>query len=86
MMVLNYSELRANLKSACDQVVNNCDTTLIHRRDAENVILMSESEFNSWKETIYLMSTPANATWLMNSIAQAERGNVSEKELLEGDL
>ncbi|GEK15904.1 type II toxin-antitoxin system Phd/YefM family antitoxin [Aliivibrio fischeri] len=86
MTVLNYSEFRSNLKSVCDQVVNDCDTTVIHRRDAENVILMSESEFNSWKETVYLMSTPANAKWLMDSIAQAERGKLLQKDLLEDEF
>ncbi|WP_375748969.1 type II toxin-antitoxin system Phd/YefM family antitoxin [Vibrio sp. HN007] len=85
MTVFNYSELRANLKNVCDKVVNDCDTVTIHRRDSENVVMMSESEFNSWRETIYLMSNPKNAAWLMESIAQAEKGEVSEKQLIDED-
>lgn len=85
MTVFNYSELRSNLKNVCDLVVNDCDTVTIQRRNSENVVMMSESEFNSWRETIYLMSNPQNASRLMESIAQAERGNVVEKKLLDED-
>ncbi|MFV0447221.1 MAG: type II toxin-antitoxin system Phd/YefM family antitoxin [Vibrio sp.] len=85
MTVVNYSELRANLKNVCDSVVNDCDTVTIQRRNSENVVIMSESEFNSWRETIHLMSNPHNAAWLMASIAQAERGETSERQLIDED-
>jgi len=85
MTVFNYSELRSNLKGVCDLVVNDCDTVTIQRRNSENVVMMSESEFNSWRETIYLMSNPHNAARLMESIAQAERGDVIEKQSINED-
>ena len=37
-------------------------------------VLMSESEFNSWQETIYLVSNPANAEHLRKSLAEADSG------------
>ena len=46
-------------------------------------VLMSESEFNSWQETIYLLSNPANAEHLRKSLAEAEAGLTSERELTE---
>ena len=52
---------------------------MIDRCGAEDVVVMSESEFNAWKETIYLMSTPNNAKRLLESIVQAERGDVLSK-------
>jgi antitoxin YefM len=81
MTVLSYSQVRANLKDVCDQVVDDCDYVTIHRRDGDNVVMLSESEFNGWKETVYLMSNPSNARRLMESIAQAERGETVERKL-----
>ena len=40
-------------------------------------------EHNSWKETLYLLSNPANAEHLLRSIAEAEAGNVQDREILE---
>jgi PHD/YefM family antitoxin component YafN of YafNO toxin-antitoxin module len=34
----------------------------------------SESEYESMIETSYLLSTPANREWLLDSLAQADRG------------
>jgi antitoxin YefM len=76
---MNYSEVRSNLKSVCDSIVDDCDSVTIHRRDGENVVMMSESDFNSWKETMYLMSNPANANALMESIKQAEQGGAKPR-------
>ncbi len=83
MKVVSYTELRANLKSVCDSVIDDCDFALIHRRDGENVVMMSEYEFNSWRETIHLMSNPKAAAELMASIAEVEKGNVQERQLIE---
>ncbi|MFA0077699.1 type II toxin-antitoxin system Phd/YefM family antitoxin [Vibrio artabrorum] len=72
---MTYTEVRTNLKSVCDKVIDDCDSVTIHRRDGDNVVLISESEFNSWKETMYLMSNPVNANRLLESISQIENGN-----------
>jgi len=44
---------------------------------------MSLDEFNSWQETLYLLSNPANAEHLRESIAQAKMGKTQERELIE---
>ncbi|MCF7354642.1 type II toxin-antitoxin system Phd/YefM family antitoxin [Vibrio sp. CK2-1] len=82
MIVLKYSELGSNLKNVCDLVINNCEIVTIQRRNSENLVMMSESEFNAWRETIYLMSNPHNASWLMESIAQ---GTLVDKPLVDSD-
>ena len=83
MSVVTFSEARNNFKSICNAAVDNCEPVHVHRRGAEDVVVMSESEFNAWKETIYLMSNPNNAKRLLESIAQAERGDVLSKVLLD---
>lgn len=83
MAIYSFTEVRSNFKSICDTVVNDCEPVVIHRRGNENVVLFSESEFNSWKETLYLLSNPANAKRLLESIKQVDDGLAFEHELSE---
>jgi len=45
--------------------------------------MMSLEDYNAMKETTYLLRSPANARDLLESIAELESGNGTEKELLE---
>ncbi|GDY28002.1 type II toxin-antitoxin system Phd/YefM family antitoxin [Agarivorans sp. Toyoura001] len=83
MKAYSYSEARANLKSMLDSVTNDCDQALIHRREGDDVVVMSVSEFNSWQETLHLLSNPANAIHLNDSIAQLKAGEAKERELMK---
>ncbi|MBA5248091.1 YefM protein (antitoxin to YoeB) [hydrothermal vent metagenome] len=84
MQTVSFTKARNNLKSVLDRVVEDVDYTLISRRDTEDAVIMSLSQFNSWKETLYLLSNPANAEHLMASIAQLEAGNVVKHTLIDG--
>lgn len=44
---------------------------------------MSLDEFNSWQETLYLLSSPANAEHLRKSIAEAKIGKTVERKLIK---
>lgn len=46
-----------------------------------NAILMSAADYAAWQETLYLLSTPANAAHLVASIAQARAGDVVKVDL-----
>ena len=83
MRVVNFSEARNNLKSVLDQVIDDSDYTIITRRDSEDAVVMSLETFNSYKETFYLLASPANAAHLTKSINQYKNGKVQEKELID---
>ncbi len=76
--VKTFSDARANLKSVMDQVVQDHVPVIISRRRAEPVVMMSLSDWNSWQETAYLNSTPANRAALDLSIAEADAGDLIE--------
>jgi antitoxin YefM len=76
MRTINFSDARNNLKDVFDRVVEDADVTIITRRDAGDVVVMSLDSWNSWRETMHLMSSPANARRLNESIAQARAGRV----------
>ena len=52
MRVVNFSEARQRLKSTLDQVQSDTDFTVITRRDAEDVVVMSMSMFNRMVESL----------------------------------
>jgi antitoxin YefM len=83
MRVISFTEARNGLKSVLDGVVNDADTTIITRRDAEDAVVMSLDYYNSLMETVYLMRSPANAEHLSKSIAQYRAGQAQPRELMD---
>jgi antitoxin YefM len=59
MRTANYSELRNNLKSYLDGVINDNEPLIVHRAGNESVVVISLEEYNSIKETEYIMRSPA---------------------------
>ena len=58
MKTANYTEFRANLKGYMDAVIDDCDTVIINRGNDTGVVLISLEEYNTLKETEYIMSSP----------------------------
>ena len=85
MEIVNYSQLRQNLKTVLDRVVNDADSTVVVRRDSEDAVIMSKQHYDSIMETLYLMKSPANAKRLTESIARIEAGEIEEHQLIDPD-
>ncbi|BDY12739.1 type II toxin-antitoxin system Phd/YefM family antitoxin [Hydrogenimonas cancrithermarum] len=83
MQAVNYSHARNNLKSLIEDVDRNFEEYLITTKNDAKAILISVDEYNSMKETLYLLSTPANRERLLESIRQIEAGRFQERELVE---
>ena len=83
MQSLSISETRANLKSVLDRVVADKAPIAITRQKGEGVVMVSQSEWESIEETLYLLGSPANAKHLMEGIAELNAGRGEEHELIE---
>ncbi|WP_370598907.1 type II toxin-antitoxin system prevent-host-death family antitoxin [Plesiomonas shigelloides] len=81
MRIVSFTEARNSLKSVLDSVVNDADTTIITRRDADDAVVMSLDYYNSLMETVHLLRSPANVEHLNRSIAQFKAGRVTQREL-----
>jgi antitoxin YefM len=68
MRTTNYSDLRNNLKSYLDGVIDDSEPLTVHRPGKRTVVIVSEEEFNAIKETEYIMSSPA----MMEAIRRGE--------------
>jgi antitoxin YefM len=83
MKTISFSDARNNLKQVLDEVVANHDVTLVKRRDAEDAVILSFSDYNAIQETLHLLSTPANARRLAESVTQLERRKAKRRTLSE---
>ncbi len=74
MTETTLSRLRGRLKSYCDRAVADREPIRVRRRNGEDVVLLAADEFDSWNETIHLLSSPANAARLLEALARARKG------------
>lgn len=82
METVNYTEFRSNLKHWFDKVINDVSDIIIKRKSGKDLVLISLDEYNSLKETTYLL-TGKNRDILLNSIKELEAGKGIQKELIE---
>jgi antitoxin YefM len=82
MNAITLSEAKQDLESLIDRVLSESEPTVVSTEGGD-IVLLSLDEFNAWKETIYLLSSPANAAHLKKSLDEASAGRVKEKELIE---
>lgn len=83
MHVVTYTQLRANLKDILDSTSDDFEPTVISRPRGENMVLLSQKQYESLKETAYLLSNAANAKHLRKSLASLEKGKLLSKKLIE---
>ena len=85
MIATNYSNARENFKKICDKAVNDFETIVITRKQDENVILMSEAEYNNLMENLYVRSNKEDYQRLVDSINQLKQGKGQVRELVEDE-
>lgn len=76
MKAINYTEFRQNLKSNLDNVYNDHEALIVTRKRNENMVVISQEDYNSLTETVYLLSSPTNASRLIKSREQAKKGQL----------
>ena len=83
MKTMSYTESRARYAEVLDSVVNDREEVVVTRAGHEPAVIVSLDDYESLKETAYLLRSPANARRLLASIDELEAGNGEERELLE---
>jgi antitoxin YefM len=83
MDTINYSTFRSNLASVLDKVNDDHLPVLVTRQNGKPAVILSLEDYNSYEETVYLMTSPVNARRLNQAIADVEAGNVIRHEMLE---
>ena len=82
MKVISYTDLKLNLKKWLDLVVDDVEELIIKRKNNKDLVLISLDEYNSLKETSYLLSGK-NREKLLASIKEAESGKTIKGGLID---
>ncbi len=80
MLAVNYSTIRNNLKTYCDEATDNNETVIVTRKDEKNVVILSLEKYNQ------IMKAAQNAEYLAmidRGIAQLSSGRGQKHELIE---
>jgi antitoxin YefM len=80
---MTYSESRAHYAETLNAVVDDREEVVITRAGHEPVVIVALADYESLKETAYLLRSPENARRLLASIDRLEHGGGVERDLLE---
>ncbi|MFV3305062.1 type II toxin-antitoxin system Phd/YefM family antitoxin [Pseudomonas sp. NY15181] len=81
MQVLTFTQARADLKQTMDDVCRDHEPAVITRQRGEPVVMISLEDYNGMQETLYLLSSTANAQRLRESVDEVRAGKAQVKEL-----
>ena len=82
MIAISSSQVRSNFKEVCDQVVNDVESVIVTRTRGQNIVMMSEEEYNNMMENFRIFSNPTIYNKIKAGIDQLENGESSQRELM----
>lgn len=83
MKTMTYSESRAKYAETLNSVVEDREEVVITRAGHDPVVIVSLDDYESLKETAYLLRSPENARRLLASIDRLETGRGNVRDLVE---
>lgn len=85
MRTMSYTESRARYAEVLDSVVDDREEVIVTRAGHEPVVIVSLADYESLRETAYLMRSPANARRLLDAMERLESGGGDVHELADTD-
>lgn len=76
MTTVSYTDFRKNLAYYLDKAEEDCEQIVVTRDKGRRSIILSFDDFESLKETAYLLSTVNNRKHLEKSLRQVQEGKV----------
>lgn len=83
MRTMTYSESRAKYAETLSAVVDDREEVIITRAGHDPVVMVALDDYESLKETAYLLRSPENARRLLASIDRLEHGDGTARDLAE---
>ena len=85
MKTMSYTESRARYAEVLDAVANDREEVVITRAGHDPVVIVSLEDFESLRETAYLLRSPANARRLLDAMERLEAGRGVVRDLVDTD-
>lgn len=73
MTAIAFSQLRKKLGEIIERVYDNDEAIVVTRADGKNVVIITESEWESRNDTAHLLNSPENAKRLLSAKKQVEQ-------------
>ena len=85
MKTMSYTESRARYAEVLDGVANDREEVIITRAGHDPVVIVSLEDYESLRETAYLMRSPANARRLLDAMERLETGRGEPHDMINAD-
>jgi len=82
---MSYAESRARYVEVLDGVTNDREEVIIARAGQDPVVIVSLDDYESLRETAYLMRSPDNARRLLDAMERLEAGRGEAHDLIQTD-
>ena len=73
MIATTEINVTQNFDEICNSVIENCEPIIVTRNNNENIVLISQAEYNNLLENIYVRKDTANYKRILESMNQAKR-------------
>jgi len=83
MRTVSYSESRARYAETLNSVTDDREEVIITRAGHEPVVMVALDDYESLRETAYLLRSPENARRVLGAIDRLETGHGTERDLVE---
>lgn len=83
MKTMSYTESRRRYAEVLDSVINDREEVVITRAGHEPVVIVSLADFESLRETAYLLRSPANARRLLDAMQRLESEAGEQHDLVD---
>ncbi|KAF3885039.1 MULTISPECIES: type II toxin-antitoxin system Phd/YefM family antitoxin [Nostocales] len=80
---VSWQEFNGNIENLFSQILETGEAVVISQPEGKNVVLISEAEFNSLLETLYLLRSPANSSRLLTALKRAKAGTIEPQNVNE---
>ena len=85
MKTMSYTESRARYAEVLDSVANDREEVIITRAGHDPVVIVSLEDYETLRETAYLMRSPANARRLLDAMERLEAGRGEPRDMIDAD-
>lgn len=83
MSTATFSEVRKNFKRYCDEAVDDAETIVVTRERGQNVVIMSEAEWEDIQETMFFLADENRMERLKTSMEDKEAEKTHRFESVE---
>lgn len=81
MLATTAHNLVQHFDETCDNVIKTCEPIIVTRNNNNNVVLISQAEYENLIENLYIRESKTNYARLLKSIEEADAGKLTVLDL-----